>query len=115
VTGADLEDVQESVDRVGQPAVGFTLTKQGGDRFHEMTSQNRPVEEDRARHLAIILDDLVMSSPALRSPIRESGQISGKFTPAEVANLVAILRSGALPLPLKPLPVSETTVEPASP
>src|SRR5262249_1897966 len=84
VTGADLEDGKQGLDAAGQPAFAFTLTKQGGDHSHEMPSETLPEAEDRARPLAIILDDLVMSSPSLRSPIRQSGMITGKFTPAEV-------------------------------
>ena len=58
------------------------------------------------RHLAIILDGLVMSAPTINSKITHSGQITGDFTRKEVDSLVNILRSGALPATLKPQPVS---------
>src|SRR5262249_40060400 len=62
------------------------------------------------RHLAIILDGLVMSAPTINSQITTHGQISGSFTSREVDELVNILRSGALPATLKQQPVSESTM-----
>jgi SecD/SecF fusion protein len=67
------------------------------------------------RHLAIILDGLVMSAPTINSEIGRQGQISGNFTQQEVDSIVSLLRAGALPVRLKAQPVSETTVAPAAP
>ena len=64
----------------------------------------------KRRHLAIILDGLVMSAPTINSEIRGQGQISGNFTQKEVDSLVNILRAGRLPATLKPQPVSESTI-----
>jgi SecD/SecF fusion protein len=54
----------------------------------------------------------VLSAPTINSEIRKQGQITGSFTKKEIENLVRILRTGALPVRLKPLPVSETEVPP---
>jgi preprotein translocase subunit SecD len=42
---------------------------------------------------------------------REAGGISGNFTQKEIESLVNILRAGALPMSLRPQPISETTIE----
>ena len=99
-----------------RPSVHFTFNNEGGILFGNITSKN--VSEDKAgpegtqkrRHLAIILDGLVMSAPTINSPIYNQGQISGNFTQKEVDALVNILRAGKLPATLKPQPVSESTI-----
>jgi SecD/SecF fusion protein len=109
VTGKYLRQSTEGPDEKGGLAVHFTFDTEGGNRFYDLTSKNKP-DGGFYRHLAIVLDDLIMSAPTINSPIRESGQISGNFTKPEVDQLVNILRSGALPATLKPLPVSESSI-----
>ena len=75
----------------------------GGDLFRDITRKNVPdpgaTESTSAyRHLAIILDGLIMSAPTINSEISPQGQISGSFTQKEVTNLVNILRAGRLPV-----------------
>src|SRR5262249_36517313 len=98
-----------------RPVVSFTFNSRGGDLFGKITRKN--VSEDSGpentklrRHLAIILDGMVMSAPTINSEIRTHGQISGNFTQKEVDQLVNILRAGQLPATLKPQPVSESTI-----
>lgn len=99
-----------------KPTVSFSFNNAGGALFGEITRKN--VSEDAAgpestklrRHLAIILDGMVMSAPTINSEIRTQGQISGNFTQKEVDSLVNILRAGRLPATLKPQPVSESTI-----
>jgi SecD/SecF fusion protein len=62
--------------------------------------------------MAIVLDGLVMSSANIQSKITTDGQITGRFSKEQVDRLVTILRSGALPASLKPVPVSENTMGP---
>jgi SecD/SecF fusion protein len=51
---------------------------------------------------AIVLDGKVLSAPVIREPITGgSGQISGNFSVQEATQLSALLRAGALPVPLK--------------
>lgn len=98
-----------------RPAVHFVFNSTGGHLFGDITRKNVPsgagAEENQIRrHLAIILDGLVMSAPTINSEIRTHGQISGSFTAKEVDALVNILRAGRLPATLKPQPVSESTI-----
>jgi SecD/SecF fusion protein len=99
-----------------KPTVHFSFNTEGGNLFGNITSKNvsegsgGPESSQKRRHLAIILDGMVMSAPTINSQIRTQGQISGNFTQKEVDSLVNILRAGRLPATLKPQPVSESTV-----
>jgi preprotein translocase subunit SecD len=62
--------------------------------------------------ILLLLDGLVMSAPTINSEIRDAGIITGDFTQREVESLANILRAGALPAALKPLPVSRQAVPP---
>ena len=100
---------------LGRPQVGFTFGIEGADLFGTLTRKNvaegSGLETGKLnRHLAIILDGLVMSAPTINSEIRDRGSISGSFTQKQVDELVNILRAGRLPATLKPQPVSESTI-----
>lgn len=93
VEGADLIDAQPAFDqRTSQPIVNFRFNIRGAQRFGQATTENL------GRPLAIVLDNKVISSPVIQSPITGgSGQISGSFTVEQVNNLAILLRAGALP------------------
>jgi len=90
VTGHDLRSARPTVDENNQPAVGFSLTPEGGRKFAKVTGENI------GKQLAIILDGKVQSAPRLEERISGEGRIHGNFTQEEVQNLCLILRSGAL-------------------
>jgi SecD/SecF fusion protein len=114
IDGSYLVSASNQADNSGRPAVSFTFNATGGGLFREVTRKNIPSGDESntqvKRHLAIILDGLVMSAPTINSEIHQHGQISGSFTNREVDQLVNILRAGALPATLKPQPVSESTM-----
>ena len=63
------------------------------------------------KRLAIVLDDKIISAPTIREEITSgNGTISGDFTFQEATDLALLLRSGALPTPIKI--VEERTVGP---
>jgi preprotein translocase subunit SecD len=98
ITGRDLKNAVPSYDDNRRPAVNFTLTADGAQRFGNLTGQNI------GRQLAIILDGRVQSAPSINSQITTSGQITGGpggFTNQEATDLALILRSGALPASLE--------------
>ena len=105
VTGTDLRNARPSVDENNQPAVAFTLSNEGGNKFGKATSENI------GRQLAIILDGRVQSAPRIESRIQSEGRITGSFTTEEVQNLALILRSGALSASLTYL--QERTIGPS--
>jgi protein-export membrane protein SecD len=96
VDGNDVNDASTSIDPVtNEPVVNFHFSEKGANRFGKLTSDNV------GKSIAIVLDRLVISAPRIMEPILGGNvQISGQFTTAEASNLVAVLRSGALPAPI---------------
>ena len=89
-----------------EPLVLFNLNSLGTKVFAELTSKSV------GKRLAIVLDDVVISAPAIKQPIIDgSGTISGNFTVSSANQLALLLRAGALPAPLKIL--EETVVGPS--
>ena len=97
ITGLDLKNTRVGVDENNQPAVHFTLTPKGADRFKRETGRNV------GKRLAIILDGVVTNAPSIREQISGEGQISGGFTTQEADELSKVLRAGALPATLRNL------------
>ena len=97
IGGDSLVDAQPGFDsRSGEPVVNFRFDTNGGRRFGEVTRENV------GKPFAIVLDNKVISAPVIREPIMGgSGQISGNFTVQQANDLAVLLRSGALPVPLK--------------
>ena len=104
--GDRLVDASMAFDqRTGEPVVSFRLDSVGAKRFAEITRAH--VGEP----FAILLDGKVLSAPVIREPITGgSGQISGGFDTKEASSLAALLRAGALPVPLTV--IEERTVGP---
>src|SRR5262249_52828514 len=105
------------VEDKGQRAVGLTFNKTGGALLQELTRKNMPSGNvgkgaTHKRHLAILLDGLVITAPTINSEIGQYGQIAGKFTQAEVERLATLLRRTGPGL--RPHPVAEIMVEPVS-
>ena len=110
VTGQYLVRATVKQDN-GQPCIEFELNDQGGLLFTSLTGDNLP-DKNQRRRLGIILDGQLHSAPTIQSKIGARGQISGSFTKQEAADLVDVLNSGSLPLPLrlvekKPAPTAE--------
>jgi preprotein translocase subunit SecD len=101
VTGEYLADANESWDDMGRPEVAFTMNRQGASLMEKLTGENV------GRKMAVILDEKITSAPVIESKIGERGRITmgGGGDPfklqQEVKDLVGVLRSGALPAPLK--------------
>lgn len=93
--GANLTDANASFDK-GQAVVGFKFNTQGARIFAELTKKNPD------KHLAIVLDNQVISAPRIHEPILGgSGMINGDFTIESANELAVLLRAGALPAELK--------------
>jgi preprotein translocase subunit SecD len=106
VDGGDLTDARAGTNgQTGEWVVNFKFNSNGARRFADITRAN-------VNHrFAIVLDDKVISAPAIREPITGgSGQISGGFTANSANDLAVLLRAGALPAPLTV--VEERTIGP---
>ena len=98
VTGRDLKTAAQSRDDYGRPAVSFSLTADGAQRFDAFTGANI------GRRLAIVLDGRIQSAPNIQGRISNDGVITGGpggFAPQEALDLALVLRSGALPASLE--------------
>src|SRR5208283_2407866 len=106
LTGAFLEDarVDAGNSNFGMPVVSFKFNAEGGRIFGSLTGANIGHE------LAIVLDGVVYSAPRINSRITNSGIIEGRFNMEEARKLAIVLRSGALPAPVRV--IEERTVGP---
>ncbi len=96
VSGEMLTSAAQSFDQYNRPAISFRFNGVGAQRFAEATSQNV------GKRFAIVLDNKVLSAPNILEPITGgSGEITGSFSLEQASNLALMLRSGALPAPLK--------------
>ena len=95
ITGDFLTDARVGFDsRANEWQVNFSWSREGGEIFGELTGENV------GRQLAIIMDGLIYSAPAIRDRISRQGVISGRFSSQDAADLAVILRAGALPIPI---------------
>ena len=62
--------------------------------------------------MGIILDGELYSAPSINSTIFDRGEITGRFTRAEVDDLVKVLNAGSLPAALTKDPVRDLTTGP---
>ena len=105
ITGDYLEDARVGFDQQQRPLVNFRFNPEGGRIFGDLT------EENIGELLAIILDENVYSAPVIRSRISTRGQITGRFSSQEAADLAVVLRAGSLSVPV--VIEEERTVGPA--
>jgi preprotein translocase subunit SecD len=92
--------------RLEGPYVTVDLNHAGAETFGNLTTDNV------GRELAIVLDNTVYSAPVIKEPIPGGHvQITGNFSFEDAHALAIVLRSGALPAPVKI--IEERTVGPS--
>ncbi len=92
--GLHIVDAQVGSHAVtGRPVINFTLDKEGGEIFYQLTSSH--VGET----LAIVLDDKVKAGARISEAIREGVQMTG-FERQEANDLSLVLRTAAMPVEL---------------
>ncbi len=105
LTGADIASANRCVDEANFPAVCFRLNGSAATKFYNLTRNNV------GRNFAIVLDNVSMSSPSIRTPIPGGNVIiEGRFSVEEASDLAAIIEAGELPAKLNFL--DERTVGP---
>ncbi len=107
MTGEFIKDARVSLDsQFHEPYVAMEFTDVGGRLFEQITGANVK------KRLAIILDNNVYSAPVIQERIAGGrAQITGRFTTDQAKDLAVVLRSGALPAPVKIL--EQRTVGPS--
>ena len=92
VAGSDFRSAEPGINQnTGQRTVNFTLTDEAGDKFWDYTSANV------GKSMAVVMGGTVREVATIQSGIRDSGEITGSFSPDEVMMLSKLLRTGALP------------------
>jgi SecD/SecF fusion protein len=114
VTGSDLRDARRGVDENGTPEVNFSFYPAGGMKFSKLTADHVPIG-DFKYHLAIVLDDELVTAPTINSVISDTGRITSDFTQQEVDGIVGYINAGSLPAALKSTPVRDTFIEVEAP
>ena len=94
VAGSDFRSADPGTDQTGRRNVRFTLTNEAGDKFYDYTSKNV------GQSMAVVMGGRVKEVANIQSAIRDSGEITGSFSPEEVTILSKMLRTGALPASL---------------
>ncbi len=94
VSGSDFRSADPGTDSNGLRNVRFTLTNEAGDKFWDYTSANV------GKAMAVVMGGRVREVANIKSAIRDSGEITGSFSPDEVMILSKMLRTGALPASL---------------
>jgi preprotein translocase subunit SecD len=95
VEGSDFRSADPGTNaNTGQRTVNFTLTDEAGDKFWNYTSANV------GKNMAVVMGGTVREVAVIQSGIRDSGEITGSFSPDEVMMLSKLLRTGALPASL---------------
>lgn len=98
--GSDIQSTsvrQSSTSASGTYEVDITLNQDGTEKFAEVTRELAPTNGQ----IAIVLDGVVQSAPAVQSEIT-GGQVSitGDFSADEARSLKTVLDTGSLPVTL---------------
>jgi protein-export membrane protein SecD len=96
IHGDEIANANQGYDERNLPEIEFQLTPDGTRKFARATKVNI------GRPFAIVFDNRIVSAPNIQSPILSgSGRITGSFTREEAEVMAIVLRSGALPAPLR--------------
>ncbi len=96
IGGDSLVNASVRFGHLGKPTVHFKFDSIASKRFAKITKENV------GKPFAIVLDNTVLTVPTIREPILNGeGEISGNFTEKQASELAILLKSGALPAPLK--------------
>jgi protein-disulfide isomerase len=98
-TGADLDpsrtEAAEGPGTGGSWVVDFTFSAARAGEFATWTAQHV------GEYFAIVLDRSILAVPFIAGPITDGkGEISGAYSEADAKRLAALLKTGALPLPV---------------
>ncbi|PQO43380.1 protein translocase subunit SecD [Blastopirellula marina] len=110
LTGGYLTAARRTYDtNSGGLAVEFNMNSTGASLMTKLTRDNLP-DGNRERQLGIVMDDYIVSAPAVRGVIGDRGIITGRFTESDIEMLTGVLQAGKLPVVLRKEPISEQTI-----
>ena len=103
LTGDRLVDANPTTDRFGAWEVSLTFDQEGGDRFAQLT------EDNKGKRMAVVLENTVETDPQIQGRIDGGRAVitlgkSGRDRNAqarEASNIARVLKTGALPAPVR--------------
>jgi len=96
MNGDMISDARVAFGQFNEPYVSLTFNSAGSKLFDEITKNHVK------QRLAIVLDRTVYSAPVIQEEISGGqAQITGSFSMKEAKDLAIVLRSGALPAPVR--------------
>lgn len=97
VDGSDLRNVAAVELQAGSDdyQIQFSLAPKGADKLGDWTDSHIN------NYLSVVLNGEVKTIAYIKSRISDQGEISGRFTKQSAEDLALVLRSGALPAPVK--------------
>ncbi|AXW85364.1 protein translocase subunit SecD [Anaplasma marginale] len=96
ISGDSLIDASAGLNSLGRPVVYFKFDSVATKKLAEITKNHA------GKQFAAVLDNVVLTAPTIREPILGgNGEISGRFSMSEAKELAVLLKSGALPAPLR--------------
>ena len=116
-SGEVLKDAKGDWTPMGQRYIELEFNGKGRKIFARVTEDYAPrgdrnLDSDVGRQLAIMLDDVVRSSPVIKQKIPGGrARIDGHFPGDEADRLARVLRTGSLPAPIAV--VNKRTVDPS--
>ncbi|MBQ1123836.1 protein translocase subunit SecD [Streptomyces sp. B15] len=121
LTGEGVKDAESQLDTAQGNGWSVTVDFRSGaaDRWAELTGRAacQPPEAPQ-RRVAIVLDDQVVSAPRIQESVAcrtgitgGSTQITGDFSDKEAKDLAALIKGGALPVPVEV--IEQQTVGPS--
>jgi preprotein translocase subunit SecD len=109
VLGTDVSKATSTLDQNSQRLVSLGFKSDGQQKWTDLTKEafnndkdpkcdSTAVDTNSRCRVAVVLDNTVVSSPAIQGVITGDAQITGSFTKAQADLLASQLRYGALPL-----------------
>lgn len=94
---------KEFQQQTGEIVISMQMKGEAAQKWKTLTKNNAPkTAKDRGRCVAIVMDNMVYSSPTVNGEIPNgNSQITGNFDNREAEALVAILSAGKLPAPAR--------------
>ncbi|MGC5053092.1 protein translocase subunit SecD [Micromonospora sp. DT48] len=108
VLGTDVSDANAVRDQTSQWVVSLNFTSSGQQKWTALTREafnnegqacdaSALGDEGKCR-VAVVLDNVIISSPQIQGVLTGNSQITGNFTNAEASELAGYLSYGALPV-----------------
>ncbi|MCM0648798.1 protein translocase subunit SecD [Clostridium swellfunianum] len=96
LTGKDVKNASAYLDQQGSPTIGLELNDDGAKKFADAT------EKYLRQPISIYMDEDLISSPTVQAIITDGkATITGSKDSAEAKRTAGIIKSGALPVPVK--------------